>query len=83
MQLPGPLLCRGSKKIKKPRSPVPPLQQKKKKKKKNKKKKYFKKMKLSGPPKKTNKTSLECLAWKSLIKNFYTLDKISKGETGF
>ena len=79
MQLPGPLLCPGSKKIKKPRSPVPPLQQKKKKQKKT----IFQKMKLSGPPKKTNKTSLECLAWKSLIKNFYTLDKTPKGETGF
>ena len=83
MQLPGPLLCQGSKKIKKPRSPVPPLQQKKKKKKKKQKKTIFQKMKLSGPPKKSNKTSLKCLASKSLIKNFYTLDKTPKGETGF
>ena len=67
MQLPGPLLCPGSKKITE----------------KKQKKTIFQKMKLSGPPKKTNKTSLECLAWKSLIKNFYTLDKTPKGETGF
>ena len=59
--------------------PSPPAKKKKKKQKKT----IFQKMKLSGPPKKTNKTSLECLAWKSLIKNFYTLDKTPKGETGF
>ena len=82
MQLPGPLLCPGSKKKKKPRAPAPPLHQKKKKKKKQ-KKTIFQKMKLSGPPKKSNKTSLKCLASKSLIKNFYTLDKTPKGETGF
>ena len=58
--------------------PSPPANKKKKQ-----KTTIFQKMKLSGPPKKTNKTSLECLAWKSLIKNFYTLDKTPKGETGF
>ena len=62
--------------------PSPPAKKKKKKKKKQ-KKTIFQKMKLSGPPKKTNKTSLKCLASKSLIKNFYTLDKTPKGETGF
>ena len=63
--------------------PSPPAKKKKKKKKKKQKKTIFQKMKLSGPPKKSNKTSLKCLASKSLIKNFYTLDKTPKGETGF
>ena len=57
--------------------PSPPAKKKKQ------KKTIFQKMKLSGPPKKSNKTSLKCLASKSLIKNFYTLDKTPKGETGF
>ena len=61
----------------------PPPAKKKQNKKKKQKKTIFQKMKLSGPPKKSNKTSLKCLASKSLIKNFYTLDKTPKGETGF
>ena len=40
-------------------------------------------MKLSCPPKKTNKTSLKFIPSKSLMKTFYTLDKTPKGETGF
>ena len=61
-----------------PPPPPPPLQLKKKQ-----KKTIFQKMKLSCPPKKTNKTSLKFIPSKSLIKTFYTLDKTSKGETGF
>ena len=60
-----------------PYLPPPPLQLKKQ------KKTIFQKMKLSCPPKKTNKTSLKFIPSKSLIKTFYTLDKTSKGETGF
>ena len=51
--------------------------------KKKQKKTIFQKMKLSCTPKKTNKTSLKFIPSKSLIKTFYTLDKTSKGETGF
>ena len=51
--------------------------------KKTQKKTIFQKMKLSCPPKKTNKTSLKFIPSKSLIKTFYTLDKTPKGETGF
>ena len=80
MQLPGPLLCPSSKKIKKIRSPIPsPTPTAKKKQKKT----IFQKMKLSCPPKKTNKTSLKFIPSKSLMKTFYTLDKTPKGETGF
>ena len=57
------------KKNRKTRPPPPPPPKKKKKKKKQ-KKTIFQKMKLSGPPKKSNKTSLKCLASKSLIKKF-------------
>ena len=60
-----------------PPPPPPPTAKKKQ------KKTIFQKMKLSCPPKKTNKTSLKFIPSKSLIKTFYTLDKTSKGETGF
>ena len=62
--------------------PSPPAKENNNKKKKQ-KKSILQKMKLSGPPKKTNKTSLKFIPSKSLIKTFYTLDKTSKGETGF
>ena len=60
-----------------PHAPPPPTAKKKQ------KKTIFQKMKLSCPPKKTNKTSLKFIPSKSLIKTFYTLDKTPKGETGF